>query len=79
MQALHEFTTDLRTIDATQRLKYNQKGEVVFNFGKYTGQPVLQTLLKDRQYYNWILTKDFSSQVKQYVKKLMKDYETGKK
>ena len=75
MQAIHDFTSDLKTIDATQRLKYNQNGVVVFNFGKYQGKPVAATLAKDRQYYNWILNKEFSSQVKQIVKRLVKDHE----
>ena len=77
MQAIHEFTKDKRNIDATQRLRYNQDGEIVFNFGKYVGQPVAATLFKDRQYYNWILNKEFSTQVKQIVKTLLKEYEQG--
>lgn len=75
MQVLHDFTNDLKTIDATQRLKYNENGVMVFNFGKYNGKPVLETLINDRQYYNWILNKEFSSQVKQLVKKVVRDYE----
>jgi len=75
MQAIHDFTSDLKTIDATQRLKYDQNGVVVFNFGKYQGKPVATTLAKDRQYYNWILNKEFSSQVKQIVKRLVKDHD----
>ena len=74
MQVIHEFTGDLKTIDATQRLKYDQNKVVVFNFGKYQGKPVAETLYKDRQYYNWILNKEFSSQVKQIVKRLVKEY-----
>jgi len=74
MQVIHDFTSDLKTIDATQRLKYDQNGVVVFNFGKYQGKPVAATLTKDRQYYNWILNKEFSSQVKQIVKRLVKEY-----
>ena len=73
-EALHQFTNDLRTIDATQRMKYDQNGVVVFNFGKYMGKPVAKTLFEDKQYYNWILNKEFSSQVKQIVKKLVKEY-----
>ncbi len=76
MKALHDFTTDLRTIDATQKLKYNAEGTVVFNFGKYVNQPVAEVLYKDRNYYNWILNKEFSSQVKQLVRKLFKDYQS---
>lgn len=75
MKALHNFTSDLKTIDATQKLKYNSEGTVVFNFGKYVNQPAAEVLYKDRNYYNWILTKEFSSQVKQLVRKLYKEYE----
>lgn len=75
MQVIHEFTNDLKTIDATQRLKYNNDGVVVFNFGKYIGKEVALTLATDKQYYHWILNKEFSHQVKQIVKKLVKDYE----
>lgn len=75
MQALHEFTNDQRFLDATQKLRKDTDGTVVFCFGKYNGKPVAETLVRDRQYYNWILNKEFSSQVKQLVKKLVKDYE----
>ncbi len=78
MQAIYEFTNDLKTIDATQRLKYDANGVVVFNFGKYTGQSVVEVLTRDKPYYHWILNKEFSSQVKQFVKKLMKDHERSK-
>ena len=74
MSALAAFTNDARTVDVTNRLKYNQKGEIVFNFGKYAGQNAAQVLTRDKQYYNWILEKDFSAQVKQIVKKIVKDH-----
>ena len=75
--ALSTFTKNTRTVDATQRLRYDANGTIVFNFGKYIGQPVAKLLYKDKQYYNWILEKDFSSQVKQIVKKLVKEYENS--
>ena len=75
IKALHEFTNDQRFADATQKMKYDANGTVVFNFGKYNGRPVAETLSGDKQYYNWILNKEFSSQVKQLVKKLVKEYE----
>ncbi|MFK8009974.1 MAG: exonuclease domain-containing protein [Saprospiraceae bacterium] len=74
MKALHKFTTDDKMIDATMRLKYNHEGVIVFNFGKYQGQDAAKVLTKDKAYYNWILNKEFSSQVKQLVKKLVKEY-----
>ncbi len=75
MQMVHEFTNDNRFLDATQRLKVDVDGTPVFAFGKYQGKPVAETLVKDRQYYNWMLNKEFSSQVKQIIKRLVKDYE----
>jgi len=53
--ALSSFTTNTRTVDATQRLRYDGNGTIVFNFGKYIGKP----------------------EVKQIVKKLVKEYENS--
>jgi DNA polymerase III subunit epsilon len=75
MQVLHDFTNDFNTIDATQRLKKNSDGVIVFNFGKYINQPAAKVLYDDKQYYHWMLDKDFSSQVKQIIKRLRDDYE----
>jgi len=74
MQQLHDFTTDLRFADVTQKLKYDLDGEIVFNFGKYNGQPVGKFLYKDRQYLGWMLSKDFSYQVKDIIQKEVKAY-----
>jgi DNA polymerase III subunit epsilon len=78
IQVLHDFTNDLRMVDATQKLKYDMNGVMVFNFGKYVNQPVLDVFAKDRNYYHWIMEKEFSAQVKQTVKQLMKEYEKSK-
>ena len=79
LNAIHEFTHDNRLIDVTQKLKRDHQGQIVFNFGKYVGQPVAESLSKDKQYYHWILDKEFSTQVKQLVKKLVQEYETQKR
>lgn len=75
VKALHKFTNDLRFVDATQKMKYDHNGQIVFSFGKYMGKPVAETLSRDKQYYNWMLNKEFSSQVKQTIKKLVREYE----
>lgn len=79
MQAIHDFTNDMRFLDATQKLKVDSNNIPVFAFGKYNGKPVGETCYKDRNYYNWILNKEFSSQVKQIVKDLFKEYEREQK
>ena len=78
VQALHEFTTDLRFLDATQRLRADEQGNVVFNFGKYRGQSLREVFQREPNYLNWILNNDFSVQVKNLVKKLKKEYEAEK-
>jgi DNA polymerase-3 subunit epsilon len=75
IQALHDFTNDLNFLDATQKLRVQPDGKVVFTFGKYAGQPVREVLAKDKNYYFWIMEKEFSSQVKQIVKQIMKEVE----
>ncbi len=72
MDALHKFLKDESTLDYTQRLKKNSQGTIVFNFGKYINQAVEEVLKKDRNYYHWIMEKDFSSQVKKIVGDIMK-------
>ncbi|MGH1435961.1 MAG: exonuclease domain-containing protein [Lewinella sp.] len=73
IKSLHDFTNDTRFVDATQKMKYDQHGNIVFSFGKYNGQAVADVLRKDKNYYNWIVNKEFSSQVKQIVKKIMRE------
>jgi DNA polymerase III subunit epsilon len=73
IQVLHAFTNDYNFLDATQKLKVNNDGTVVFNFGKYVGQPVLDVLRKEKNYGAWILEKEFSSQVKQIIRQMMKE------
>lgn len=74
VKVLHEFTNDMRIIDPTQKIKLDHQGVVVFNFGVHNGKPVGETLAKDKQYLAWILEKEFSSQVKQIVKREVKAY-----
>jgi DNA polymerase-3 subunit epsilon len=73
ISAIASFVSDESMLDVTQRLKYNAKGEVVFNFGKYTGQVVAQVFKLEPNYFHWIMEKDFSAQVKQIVKKIFEE------
>ncbi len=77
IDAIANFLSEQSTVDATQRLRYDGNGTIIFNFGKYIGKPAGKTLYEDRQYFQWILDKDFSAQVKQIVKKLVAEYEAS--
>ncbi len=79
VQALHDFTQDTGVLDVTNRLKYNEQGEVVFNFGKYAGVPVFKVFELEPQYGHWILSKEFSVQVKTIIRSLMKEFEQARR
>ena len=74
IQALHDFSNDLQVVDVTQRLKLDSSGNIIFNFGKHINKEVGPSLAKDKQYYHWIMDKEFSHQVKKIVKKELEDY-----
>ncbi len=74
LRALHDFTNDQNMVDITHRLKYNADGVMVFNFGKYVGQPVIEVFKKDRNFYHWIQNKEFSVQVKNILKNLFREH-----
>ena len=73
MQVLHEFTNDNKLLDVTQRLKYNKAGQVIFNFGRYQGRIVKEVFREDRDYFHWIINKEFSVQVKNIARKIMNE------
>lgn len=74
VKALHSFTNDLNIVDVTQKLKFDNHGRIVFNFGKYVNQPVGKVLANDMQYFRWIQEKEFTHQVKKIVKKELNDF-----
>lgn len=58
VDALHEFTSG-RIVDFANRMSYNDKNEVVFNFGKHRGKKVVDVLKREPAYYDWIINNDF--------------------
>jgi DNA polymerase-3 subunit epsilon len=56
---LAAFSSHNRNVDFAGRIVYNDKGEEIFNFGKYKGQKVEDIFKKDPAYYGWIINNDF--------------------
>lgn len=75
---IDKFCRDESSLDVTNRLKLNEDGIAVFNFGKYQGKPVGEVCANDPGFYNWLLNKDFTQQVKQMVKKYTAAYKAGR-
>lgn len=64
---LSKFTMQSNNVDFAGRFVYNDKGEEVFNFGKYKGQKVVDILKNDPGYYGWMLNSDFSLHTKKVL------------
>ncbi len=67
---LADYTTHHRSLDFANRIGTNDKGEAIFNFGKYKGQVVKEVFRRDTGYYGWIMQGDFPEYTKQVVTRL---------
>ncbi len=67
---LAEFSQFHRSADLMGRLVYNEKDEVVFNFGKYKGKSVEQVFKDEPSYYFWMMKGDFPLSTKACIKEI---------
>ncbi len=58
-----------KSADLSRRLAYNDKDELIFNFGKYKGEPVKAHI----DYAEWMLEKDFPEDTKNILDRFIKD------
>ena len=56
---LAAYSSHNKNADFAGRIVYNEKGEEIFNFGKYKGQKVEDVFKKDPAYYGWMINNDF--------------------
>jgi DNA polymerase-3 subunit epsilon len=59
VQTLSDFTPFNR-LDPTGKVAYNDEGAIVFMFGKYKGEPLSQVFTTNPDYYEWLMSRDFS-------------------
>ena len=65
--ALAEFSSRGETVDYAGRIVYNDKGEEVFNFGKYKGVKVSEGFQREPSYYDWMMNGDFPLYTKKVI------------
>ncbi len=70
MAFLSDFSSFTRNVDFAGRIVRNDKGQEVFNFGKYKDMPVLEVFQRDPGYYSWILQGDFALNTKQVLTRI---------
>jgi DNA polymerase III subunit epsilon len=66
MQCLHDLTAT-QFADLAGRITFNDKGEEIFNFGKYKNVKVAEVFEKDPSYYDWIMKGDFALNTKKKI------------
>lgn len=58
-------------VDYAGRLAKNEKGEVIYNFGKHKGKTISEVMKSEPGYYGWMLEADFPLYTKQCLKNEM--------
>ena len=65
--ALAEFSARGETADYAGRIGFNEKGEEIFNFGKYKGVKVSEVFQREPSYYDWMMKGDFPLYTKKVI------------
>ncbi|HMO62746.1 MAG TPA: 3'-5' exonuclease [Ferruginibacter sp.] len=60
-----------KIVDYARRFLFDDKGQEIFNFGKYKGQVVADILKKEPQYYDWMMKGDFPLHTKQKLTEIL--------
>jgi DNA polymerase-3 subunit epsilon len=66
VESLHSLTSS-ESVDLAGRMVRNEKGEVIFNFGKHRLKPVLTVLKQEPSYYDWMMNGDFPLDTKRQL------------
>lgn len=67
---LSEFSCITKNVDLAGRIVFNDKGEEVFNFGKYKGRTVFEIFSNEPSYYDWMMKGDFATNTKTVITQL---------
>ena len=73
VEELHKFCNqpDERFVDPDKKFKW-KKNEACFTFGKYKGQLLSKTSKDDPEYLQWMLTQNFSNEVRNILRSALK-------
>lgn len=71
VDSLHEICNESDYFDLNRRIKKSENGEALFNFGKHTGERVVDVFKRNPGYYDWMMKGDFAADTKAVIGKLM--------
>lgn len=67
---LSQFSSINKNVDLAGRIVFNEKGDEVFNFGKYKGRLVNDVFTTEPSYYDWMMKGDFTTNTKTVITQL---------
>ncbi len=72
---LAEFSSMNKNVDLAGRIIFNEKGQEIFNFGKYKGRLVQDVFKSEPSYYDWMMKGDFATNTKTVITQIrLKDF-----
>jgi DNA polymerase-3 subunit epsilon len=77
MDALAALTSS-ELVDLAGRMVRNNKGEIILNFGKHKGKPVLTVLKEEPAFYDWVMKGEFSLDTKRKLTEIRLSVLKGK-
>mgnify|MGYP006358557459 FL=1 len=69
-ESILEVIGEDKIIDYARRFIYDEKGEEVFNFGKFKGKPASYVFKIEPHYYDWMMKGDFPMHTKQKLSEI---------
>lgn len=79
IEALEEYTQQQHYADLAGRLAYDEKGQEIFNFGKYKGQTLYSVFCKEPSYCGWIQNGEFPLYTKRVCQRVMDSIKAERK
>jgi DNA polymerase-3 subunit epsilon len=73
VNVLHRASNDEATIDLAGRMKMDMEGFACMNFGKYKGQRICDLVLTNPDYFDWMLSSDFTDDTKNHLKSILNE------
>ncbi len=65
--SLHQISFVHRNADLVGHIVFDEKGQEIFNFGKYKGQSVEEIFAKEPAYYDWMMKAEFPLYTKKII------------
>ncbi|MBM3404881.1 MAG: 3'-5' exonuclease [Bacteroidetes bacterium] len=78
IKALSDFSYNNRNVDLVGFIIYNDKKQMVFNFGKHKGKVVEEVFEREPSYFDWIMKSEFPLTTKKVVEAIrLKGFNKG--